>query len=47
MGAASGDPGGGEIPMMQYNQLQLMKSTYKPYIRLYVLGIVVSKYNTI
>jgi len=47
MGAASGDPGGGEIPMMQYNQLQFMKSPYKPCIRLCVLGIVVSKYNTI
>jgi len=46
MGAASGDPGGGETPMMKNNQLQFMKSPFKPYIRLYVLGIVVSKYNT-
>ena len=46
MGAASGDPGGGETPMMKNNQLQFMKSPFKPYIRLSVLGIVVSKYNT-
>jgi len=29
MGAAGGDPGGGEMPMMQHNQLQFMKSPYK------------------
>ena len=46
MGAASGDPGGGEMPMMKNNQLQFMKSPYKPFKRLSVLGIVVSKYNT-
>ena len=46
MGAASGDPGGGEMPMMKNNQLQFMKSPYKPFTRLSVLGIVVSKYNT-
>jgi len=46
MGAASGDPGGGEMPMMKNNPLQFMKSPFKPLIRLSVLGVVVSKYNT-
>ncbi len=46
MGAASGDPSGGEMPMMESNQLQFIKSPYKPFKRLSVLGVVVSKYNT-
>lgn len=45
MGAASGDPSGGAMPMMEPNQLQFIKSPYKPFKRLSVLGVVVSKYN--